>query len=354
MRSDKRIKEEFSYCKGKIYPQYFYYICKINAAFGLIMKHIFIILFFLLGALPASGQKVSKYRLLLHWYPQAQFAGYYYAQAKGFYKDAGLDIDIQYSTVSQTSTDKIKTGDFDFAIMWLSTATQLRSQKIAIQHIAQTNQSSALMLISKKGTGTDRLEEFQGKKLGVWSGDFELQPLSLLQRNNIEMKLIRINNSINLFLRGGIDVCTAMWYNEYNQLLTSGLKENELNVFRMSDYGMNFPEDGIYANEKLVWNRPKVCQKFVEASIKGWLAAFEDVEGTLDILAKACGDAGVAFSRSHQRWMLQCFRELLLNPKTKTINTTLSRNAYSFVGSVLLERKFITIIPPYEEFIITL
>jgi len=257
--------------------------------------------------LPAVAQK-NTYRLLLHWYPQAQFAGYYYALEKGFYKDADLDIQIIYGTVTTPSSQILKSGDFDFATLWLSTAMQLKASKVPLQLLAQTNQSSALMLVSHKGRGVDRLEDFAGKKIGIWSGDFELQPLSLLSRNNINMQVIIINNSINLFLRGAIDVCMAMWYNEYHEILSAGLREEDLNIFRMSDYWMNFPEDGIYVHEKLAWNRPGVCKKFVEASLRGWMAAFEDVEGTLDILEKACNNAGVPFSRAHQRWMLNCFR----------------------------------------------
>ncbi|HHV02603.1 MAG: ABC transporter substrate-binding protein [Bacteroidales bacterium] len=303
--------------------------------------------------LPATAQK-NTYSLLLHWYPQAQFAGYYYALEKGYYKEQDLNIEILYGTVTLPSTQLIRTGDFDFAILWLSTAMQLRAAKVPVRHLAQTNQSSALLLVSHKGRGVDRLEDFNGKKIGIWSGDFELQPLSLLKRNNIEMQVININNSINLFLRGGIDVCTAMWYNEYHEMLSAGLREEDLNVFRMSEYGMNFPEDGIYAHERLAWNRPGICRKFVEASLRGWMTAFQDVEGTLDILEKACTKAGVPFSRAHQRWMLNCFRELLIHPRTGKIETVLPVKAYDFVGSVLLERNFIKSIPPYETFTATL
>ena len=318
------------------------------------MKYIFTVLFLtFLSSMPAAAQK-NSYSLLLHWYPQAQFAGYYYALEKGYYQEEDLNIEIEFGTVTDPSTARIKTGDFDFAIMWLTTAMQLKASKVPLRHLAQTNQTSALLLVSHKGRGTDRLEDFNGKTIGIWSGDFELQPLSLLKRNNIDMKVININNSINLFLRKGVDVCTAMWYNEYHEMLSAGLREEDLNIFRMSDYGMNFPEDGIYASEKLAWNRPGVCRKFIEASIRGWMDAFNDTEGTLDILEKACAKAGVPFSRAHQRWMLNCFRELLIHPRTGKIETALPAHAYNFVGSVLLERNFIKSIHTYETFIATL
>ena len=67
-----------------------------------------------------------------------------------------------------------------------------------------------------------------------------MQPLSLLKRNNIEMQVITINNSINLFLKEAWTFEMPCG-NEYHEMLSAGLREEDLNVFRMSEYGMNFP-----------------------------------------------------------------------------------------------------------------
>ena len=77
------------------------------------MKRILPLLLLLLTtALPVHSQN-KTYRLLLHWYPQAQFAGYYYALEKGYYQEEDLDIDIIHGTVSIPSTRILKTGDFE-------------------------------------------------------------------------------------------------------------------------------------------------------------------------------------------------------------------------------------------------
>ncbi len=279
------------------------------------MKRILpLFLLILITALPVNSQN-KTYRLLLHWYPQAQFAGYYYAREKGYYQEEDLNIDIIHGTVSIPSTRILKTGDFDFAILWLSTAVQLRAEKVPIQLLAQTNQNSALLLVSHKGKGVDRLEDFQGKKIGIWSGDFELQPLSLLKRNNIDMQVITINNSINLFLKGGLDVCTAMWYNEYHEMLSAGLREEDLNIFRMSEYGMNFPEDGIYVHEKLACGTGPVSVKnFWKPPLgAGWMLS-RMWKNPQHPGKSACPGRG-PFSRAHQRGrMLNCFEELLIHP----------------------------------------
>ena len=78
------------------------------------MKYIFTVLFLtFLSSMPAAAQK-NSYSLLLHWYPQAQFAGYYYALEKGYYQEEDLNIEIEFGTVTDPSTARIKTGDFDF------------------------------------------------------------------------------------------------------------------------------------------------------------------------------------------------------------------------------------------------
>ena len=64
-----------------------------------------------------------------------------------------------------------------------------------------------------------------------------------------------------------------MNYNEYKRLLNSGINRDEINVFNFYDYGMNFPEDGIYCMESTFKKDPELCRKFVDASIDGWTYA---------------------------------------------------------------------------------
>ena len=78
----------------------------------------------------------------------------------------------------------------------------------------------------------------------------------------------------------------AMWYNEYHAILNSGLNPEDLTLFFFSRLGLNFPEDGIYCLEKTLREDPQLCEALVQASIKGWLYAFENEDYAVDIVMK--------------------------------------------------------------------
>ena len=105
---------------------------------------------------------------------------------------------------------------------------------------------------------------------------------------------------------------SAMWYNEYHTILNSGLNPDDLTLFFFSRLGLNFPEDGIYCMEKTLREDPESCEAFVQASIKGWLYAFENQDDALNIVMKHAKAAHTGTNKAHQRWMLARMKELIM------------------------------------------
>jgi NitT/TauT family transport system substrate-binding protein len=117
--------------------------------------------------------------------------------------------------------------------------------------------------------------------------------------------------TINLFLVGGVDAACAMWYNEYDLLRNAGIDEDELTVFRFSEHGLNFPEDGIYCLENTWKKDPRTAQSFVAASFEGWLYAFEHPQEAVEVVLKYMRQAHIPANRVHQEWMLARIQELM-------------------------------------------
>jgi len=151
-----------------------------------------------------------------------------------------------------------------------------------------------------------------GKKVGLWGPVFQIQPRAFIKKYNLEVKVIRQSYSINLFLRDGVDVASAMWYNEYHTILNSGLNPDELTTFFFHEYGLNFPEDGIYSLEENFQKDPELCRAFVRASIEGWRYAFAHPEEALDIVMKNLKKEHIPATRMHQKWMLDRMKDLIL------------------------------------------
>ena len=103
-----------------------------------------------------------------HWLPQAQFAGYYVAQQKGFYKQEGIDVDIVHPSASVMATDRLISEESDIISLFLVTALSQRSKKFDLVNIAQMSQNSALLFVAKKNANINSLADLNGKRIGIW------------------------------------------------------------------------------------------------------------------------------------------------------------------------------------------
>ena len=242
------------------------------------MKTILIItgmVFLFFGHAHAADAPLKKISFITLWKPQAQFAGYIVALEKGFYKKHGLDVTLISGGADNPAVDALKNKKADFGIVWLSAAIQRRSAELKLVNIGQVVQRSALMLVAKRSSGILKPQDMQGKKVSLWEGDLQLQPKAFFREHGITVETIPQSYTVNLFLKGGVDVVSAMWYNEYDTIINSGLDPDELVTFFFSDYGLNFPEDGIYCLEETLNKDPQTAAAFVKASFEGWMYAFD-------------------------------------------------------------------------------
>jgi NitT/TauT family transport system substrate-binding protein len=313
-----------------------------------------ILITFLLLPPLASAQEANlkKVSFIPQWQPQSQFAGYYVAYEKGFYRQHGLDVKILRGGPDWPPSELLSKGTADFGAMMLTTGITKRAQGAPLVNIAQMVQRSALMLVAKKAGGIMRPEDINGKKVGLWGDDFQGQPRAFFRKYNLKVTTIPQGATLNLFLRGGVEVASAMWYNEYHLLLNAGLDPGELTTFWLADYGLNFPEDGIYCLEETVKRHPQRCRNFVKASIEGWQYAFAHPEEALDIVMQYVQAANVPTDRVHQKWMLKCMQDIMLPAGSHLPMGTLKEAAYNQVAGELKKDGVIKTIPNFSSFFV--
>lgn len=299
------------------------------------------------GPEPATSKHVS---FMPQWIPQAQFAGYYTAFEKGFYKTEGLDVEMVQGGPDKPSAEWLKNGTVDFTTMFLSTAISERAKGTRLINLCQIVFKSSQTLIAKKSSGIKTLQDMNGKKVGMWGPNSNILPLALFRTNGVKIVSVPQYSSVDLFLSGGVDVVSAMWYNEYHLILDAGVKADDLTVIHLSDFGASFPEDGIYCMEDTIRKDPQTCCRFVMASIQGWRYAFEHPDEALDIVMKYVKEAKVDTSREHQRWMLEHMREVIDLPGDQGGRVLLNREGYMTVANGLKALGIIKDIPAFSEF----
>lgn len=318
--------------------------------------HVVVMLLLLLlgvGAFPAAAAAtdLKKASLMPLWSPQAQFAGYYVAFEKGIYARHGIDLTILEGGPGHPPAQALQDGTADFAVLWLTTALQQNDSGHGVVNLAQIVQRSSMMLVAGKSSGITTPAAMQGKKIGLWAGDLSFPAEAFLAKYQLRVNRIPQSYTVNLFLRGGVDVASVMWYNEYHTLLISGINTEELDLFFLDDHGIAFPEDGLYTLEKNYRQDPVLADAFAKASLEGWKYAFDHPEEALDIVLRYMKEAKVPANRAHQKWMLDRMRDLIVPQKNDEEMGQLSPVDYAAVIDALRDMGHITTATRYDDFI---
>ena len=286
-----------------------------------------------------SAQADDKVVLQLKWVTQAQFAGYYVAKDKGFYKEVGLDVEIKPGGPDIAPPQVIAGGGADVIIDWMPPALASREKGVALVNIAQPFKSSGMMLVCRKETGITKPEDFQGKTLGVWFFGNEYPFLSWMSKLGLPTEggpdgvtVLKQGFNVDPLLQKQADCISAMTYNEYWQVIDAGIKPEDLVVFKYEDQGVSTMEDGLYVLEDKLSDPAFVdaMARFVKASMKGWAWARDNAkEAALIVLDN---DATGAQTEKHQVRMMSEVNKLTegtdgtLDPADyeRTVNTLLS------------------------------
>ncbi len=290
-----------------------------------------------LGSLSAVA--ADKITVQMKWVPQAQFAGYYVAQAKGYYKEAGLDVTIKPGGPDVSPVQVIAGKSADAIVNWMPDALAAREAGVPLVNIAQVFDRSGLMLTCKKSSGVSSPKDLKGKTLGVWYGGNEYPFLNWMAKlgykTDSDVKVLKQGFNVDPLLQNQAACISTMIYNEYWQVIDAGVKESELVTFYYQDQGVASLEDGLYVLESSLKDKAFVAKmaKFLKATFKGWNEAVKNPEEAAKIMvaADSSGSATVAV----QKRQMENVAKLITNANTAKIGY-LDPAAYERTVKVLL------------------
>ena len=247
--------------------------------------------------------ELDKLTLQLKWLPQSQFMGYYVAEAKGYYEEEGIDIEILPGGADIIPEQQVYNGAADVGVTWVSTLLKYQSQGWELLHTAQIFQKSALLLVSKATAGISAPADLAGKKVGSWFGGNEYEIYALLEANGLDrdadLTLVQQDYTMNQLINDEVDAASAMIYNEYGLLLQAGIPASDLNVLDMNDEGVAMLEDCLFVNSEWITDNEDLFVRFLRASMKGWADAAADPEAA----GKIVYDVDQSVSLEHQVYM---------------------------------------------------
>ncbi len=276
------------------------------------------------GLLLSAGTAAAadEVTIQLKWVTQAQFAGYYVAQEKGFYEEADLDVTIKPGGPDIAPPQVIAGGGADVIIDWMPSALASREKGVPLVNIAQVFEKSGMMLTCRKDSGITSPEDFKGHTLGVWFFGNEYPFLSWMAKLGIPTEggsdgvtVLKQGFNVDPILQKQAACVSTMTYNEYWQIIDAGLTTEDLIVYKYEDQGVATLEDGLYVLEENLQDAAFVDKmaRFVKASLKGWDYARSNPDEAAEIVLE--NDATGAQTEKHQKRMMGEIAKLLGSEK---------------------------------------
>jgi NitT/TauT family transport system substrate-binding protein len=289
-----------------------------------------------------NGQQLKEVVFNTMWYPQAQFAGYFVAAEKGFYEKRGIKVKFTYSTYESSATDDLKNGKANLGIMWLHEGIMAHNEDNRLINISQFIDSTNVLIVARNR---------HIKSIGIWTPYVNYLETYIHKKlsNTIEIVPVRFGNEA--FIYGAIDAVTVMSYNEFNQLINSGIDTKKLHIYKLSDMmDLQLPEDGIYCLQNYYENNKELCQNFIEASWEGWSYAFNNIDEAVKICFDYIESTNYHSNVTIQKQMLNSMKNMTPRSKFEKNGHRLNKDNFDKMVKFLLTRGVIKSEIKYEDF----
>jgi NitT/TauT family transport system substrate-binding protein len=294
-----------------------------------------------MSLMAGTALAADKLTLQLKWVAQAQFAGYFVAKAKGFYDEAGLDVDIKAGGPDIAPEQVIAGGGADVIVDWMGGALAAREKGVALVNIAQPFEKAGMELVCPANGPIKTEADFKGHTLGVWFFGNEYPFYAWMNKLGLKTEggadgvtVLKQSFDVQPLIQKQADCISVMTYNEYWQLIDAGYKPEDLVVFNYSAMGNDLLEDGLYAMEDKLKDPAFKANmvKFVAASMKGWKYALANVDEAAGIVMDNGGQ-----DENHQKRMMGEVAKLIGSGSGKLVPA-----AYDRTAKALLDQKIIT------------
>ncbi len=238
-----------------------------------------------------SSNGLERVTLTLDWYPNADHAGIYAAQAEGFFEEAGLEVEIQQPSDPAAVLQLVAAGQSEFGISYENEMMNAASRDVPVRSVMAIMQEPLNSIISLEEAGISSPEDLAGKKVGYAGQSFGAAVLDTVLREAGEdpSSVEKINVGLDLrpaLVSERVDaVVDAYWNIEAVELAQEGF---ETDVIRLPEVGVpNYNELVVATSGSYAEENPDLVRRFVGALIEGHRYALENPEAARDALLAA-------------------------------------------------------------------
>jgi diguanylate cyclase (GGDEF)-like protein len=232
---------------------------------------------------PLSAQSLEKVTLQLRWHHQFQFAGYYAAIEQGYYRDAGLDVEVIQGQPDKKPVIEVLNGNALYGV-GNSEVLLSRLQGSPLVALAAIYQHSPSVLLTKKSSGISSPHDLIGRSVMMMNKNIDADFFAMFHNEGIKLDLVDIVPSsyqIDDLIDDKTEAFNSYITNEPYYLNQQGV---EYTVINPRVYGIDFYSDILFTTESELANNPERVNAFREASLKGWKYAFENEQEIIELL----------------------------------------------------------------------
>jgi NitT/TauT family transport system substrate-binding protein len=243
-------------------------------------------------AITGHAEAADKVTFALQWIPNGNHFGVFAAKEEGFYKDAGLDVDVQRGFGSGDTAKRVATGNADIGIADAGSVILGRSNGEAVKFVATFYEKSPDTIFYLKNNGIEKPKDLEGKTIGGAAGEAgeALIPLFAAKAGFDSNKLSYVPMAPQAkyasLVAKTVDSLIG-FINEAPPVEAAAKKTGaEVGRFIFADYGVDYYSLGVIASDKTITERPDVLKRFVAATLKGYAWALKNPDKAADDFMK--------------------------------------------------------------------
>jgi NitT/TauT family transport system substrate-binding protein len=242
----------------------------------------------------ALAQKQVPVRFALDWRFEGPAAPYFVAIDRGYYKAEGLNVSIDPGSGSVEGINRVASGAYEVGFADINSLINYRDnpRNLPVRAVMMVYDTPAFSIVALKKSGIQKPRDLEGRVLGAPAADgaYAQWPI-FVQANKIDAAKVKIENigfpvREPMLAQGKVDAITGFWFSSYMNLKAQGIKDDEIVVMLMRDYGVDLYGNVIIANPDFMRFNPKALQGFVRATIRGIQDTIKSPETAIDSLMK--------------------------------------------------------------------